>query len=57
MAADPLALTLLTCRASCADIAVAPPSFGMPLCNGGPHAAYMVYRDEFNALCPAAWSA
>jgi len=55
VAADLLALTLLTPPGEWA----APTSwsgttqrFGMPLCNGGPHAAYMACRDEFKRSMP-----
>ncbi|MEY4344183.1 MAG: hypothetical protein RL032_15 [Pseudomonadota bacterium] len=62
VAADLLALTLLTPpgewggaqgAAGSADIVVGTTQrFGMPLCNGGPHAAYMACRDEYKRSMP-----
>ncbi|QDL54891.1 aminomethyl-transferring glycine dehydrogenase [Rhodoferax aquaticus] len=61
VAADLLALTLLVPPgqwgagdpAGAADIVVGTTQrFGMPLCNGGPHAAYMACRDEFKRSMP-----
>ena len=54
VAADLLALTLLSPPGQWdADIVVGTTQrFGMPLCNGGPHAAYMACRDEYKRSLP-----
>ncbi|MEO7107914.1 MAG: aminomethyl-transferring glycine dehydrogenase, partial [Rhodoferax sp.] len=54
VAADLLALTLLTPPGEWdADIVVGTTQrFGMPMCNGGPHAAYMACRDEYKRSLP-----
>jgi len=54
VAADPLALTLIAPPGDWgADIVVGTTQrFGMPMGNGGPHAAYLACRDEFKRSLP-----
>jgi glycine dehydrogenase len=54
VAADLLALTLITPPGEWgADIVVGTTQrLGMPLCNGGPHAAYLACKDEFKRSMP-----
>jgi glycine dehydrogenase len=54
VAADLLALTLLSPPGEWgADIVVGTTQrFGMPMCNGGPHAAYLACRDDYKRSMP-----
>jgi len=54
VAADLLALTLLAPPGEWgADIVVGTTQrFGMPMCNGGPHAAYLACRDDYKRSMP-----
>ena len=54
VAADLLALTLITPPGEFnADIVVGTTQrFGMPLCNGGPHAAFLACRDDYKRSMP-----